>query len=387
MTIPDQIFAQALERHAHGESIQYIAADYPDYSHELLGLLSVSQTVMTIPKLVPPTPYKRQLFAEQLVTTSWFMQLLPFARVAVIPLSLVVALLGGWFGVNATENSLPGDKLYTIKRATEEARLTLTRDQEKIASLHVEFMQNRIADVQRAADSGNQESETAALEALKSQTEETFAVVAPVATANALAKQDSSLLNTLVAINNEQKDVLSALTETSETELAKNEATVALEDSKKNDEALAKIIASVNDQAMADLPNKISVMGEITLYANNKITVEKNTFIIDDSTVITSSDGAVLTDITILTGRVSVTGSRGDDAILIAKQITLLPAITEEGSVKGEVHIIPTKKPKATIPKTTPPAVETTDVPNNTNTAPQATGTYITEPSTPQYNP
>lgn len=389
MTIPETIFAEALERLSSGETPQSIAADYKDYQSELVSLLSVAEMGLHIPKKVVPTPYKRHLFAEKALTSSKFMQLLTFMRFAAIPLSLLIALFGGRFAVDATENSLPGDKLYSIKRASENARLTLTRDQDKVATMHVELLQKRLEEVKQAANTGNEQSETAAIAELQSQTEKTFAEVTPVATANALAKQDSSLLNTLLAVNKEQKTVLASLSTTSDADSAKTSATSALEDNKKNDETLAKIIAAVNDQALIDLPNKISATGEISAYNATTITVEKNTFTINDKTIITNTDDVTLTNITTLTGRATVTGTRNESGVLIAKQITLLPTDTTsltEGAVKGTITPKPTPKPITPVVDPNAPDVEPAPETPVTNIPTKATGSYITEPSTPQYS-
>lgn len=383
MTLPENIFAEALERLDKGETPTQIAASFTEADQqELVGLLSVAQMGMSIPKLVPPTPYKRRLYAEKAVTTSGaLVQFLTFMRVAIIPVSLVIALLGGRAVVDATEDSLPGDTLYTLKRATEEARLTITRDQSKIAIIHVELMQKRLADVKKAADTGSQETETAAINALQSQSEKTFAEAAPLATANAISKQDSTLLDSLVAINKEQKDVLEDVTESEGNEDAKTVAITALEDNKKNDFTLAKIIATVNDQALVDLPNKISVTGVVTSHSNNKIVVEKNTFTIDNGTKFQNIDGGAMSEPTKLEGRVTITGTRLENGTLLAKQILLLPA--DSGEVKGET-ITPIISPTTTPVKPTPIEPAPTQP---VQVQPKATGTYIVEPNSAQYAP
>ena len=390
MTTPDNIFAEALERLDQGETPNQIAASFPQYSQELEGLLSIAQMGMNIPKLVPPTPYKRHLFAEKSVNSySTLSQLFTFMRVAIVPISLVIALLGGRAVVNATEDSLPGDKLYSLKRASEEARLTITRDQSKIAVIHVELLQKRLNDVRKAANTGNEASETAAIAELQSQSEKTFAEAAPLATANAISKQDSTLLDTLVAINKEQKDVLEDVSESNENDDAKTVAITALEDNKKNDFTLAKIIAAVNDQALVDLPNKISVTGEITSHIGSKIVVEKNTFTIDSETKFEDIDGGAAAEPKDLTGRITITGIRLENGTLLAKQILLLP--TASGEVKGDTTA--TTPPPATKPSTSPsttiepaPIPPTTPEPN-VQTPPKATGSYIVEPSEQQYTP
>ena len=378
MNIPDQIFNTALDRLELGESPKIIAADYKDFQEELESLLLVAQMGMNIQKLTPPTPYKAHKYASALNPKTRFFEYLSFFRVTAIPLSLVVALVGGRAIVSATEGSLPGDKLYSLKRATEEVRLTLTQDQDKVASIHVELMQKRLNEVKQAASDGNDETETLALAELKNQTEKTFAEAGPIATANAISKQDPTLLNNLVAVNKEQKDVLSELSISSDSSSAKTIATFALEDSKKNDQALAKIIATVNDQTLADFPSKVSITGNVSVWGTNKVTVEKNTFTVTDQTTITNSDGTT-TDFKSISGRATVIGSKKPDGTLVALQILILAS--EDGTVKGDVTT-PTTKPPVKLPPIEPAEPAEPEVITDPTTA---QGTFIIEPSESQY--
>lgn len=377
MNIPDHIFDESLARLQNGESPSQISTDYKDYQQELISLLSVAEMGMNIPKLVPPTPYKAQRFATSPKTTSRLFEMLSFFRITAVPISLAIALLGGSAVVSATENSLPGDTFYSLKRATEEVRLAFTKDQNQVASFHVELMQKRLDEVKKAADTGNTESETLAIAELKSQTEKTFAQAGPLATANAISNKDSSLLDNLVAVNKEQKTVLTQLSTDSDSSETKTIATTALADSKKNDQTLAKIIATVNEQALADSPNKVSVTGNVVMLTGSRITVEKNTFAINAKTIITNTDGTTTTDIKAITGRATVTGMRISDGTLLANQIQILPS--DAGTVKGDNTVIETKPP--TIDPKQPPIEE--PIPPVDNTKVQ--GSFITEPADSQY--
>lgn len=374
----DEILDEAITRLQSGESQHAILADYQDHPKELKaelsGLLAISKIGLDIPKLEAPAPYKRRLYAEA-VTKGWFWSTIAYYRMAAIPIALVVVLVGGNALANQTSASLPGDTLYSLKRATEEARLTLTRDQEKIAVIHVELMQKRLDEVRQAAQSGNAETETAAIAELQSQSAKTFAEAGPIATANAISKQDPTLLNTLVAVNKEQKDVLE--------ELSDPAATVALNDNVKTDQALAKIVATVNDQVLVDMPNKVSVTGNISYYYKNYVTVENNTFTIDDQTVITDSNGEALsaTDIKMPAGRATITGVKMENGVLVAKHISLLPA--EDGEVKGANTAKPATKPVITP---TEPTIQPDTIIEPVKDPNQATGSFIVEPSAPQYS-
>ncbi len=377
--IPEEILDESISRLANGEHLQSILDSNKDYQQELASLLIVSQLGMNIPKVVPPTPYKRRLYEEAQVAPYKFLGLLQFMRMATIPIALLVALVGGNAVVKATSNALPGSPLYSLKRATEEAQLTFTSDKNKVATIHVELLQKRLDELKQASSTGNQEVETLALAELKTQTEKTFAEAAPIATANAISNQDSTLLNSLVAVNKAQFDVLTELSSNADTGEAQSVAKTALADSKKNEVTIAKIIATVNDQTLADLSNKITITGVVTYATPTRITVEKNTFVIDKETRITTSDGLTVADNTVLAGKITVTGTRIDDGTLIAKQIVILPK--EDGEVKGTTDVIPAN-PKITPkpPTDVDPEDIETEQPKNS-----VSGSYISEPANSEY--
>ncbi len=371
MNIPDTIFDQALQRLQSGESALRIAQDYPEYSTELSELLSVVTQVMSVPTLSAPAPSKRFKYAEVRALPYRFADYLVAFRMAIIPISLVAALFGGRMVVQATENSLPGDTFYSVKRASEEARLSLTFNPEKTATIHVELAQRRLNEVKKAIDSNDSEQESAAISEMQKQTEKTFASVTQVAAVNAVTDGDSTLLDQLVALNKEQKSVLSAIENSPGTEEA---TTVALNTTKENDITLAKIIATVHEQSLVDLPNKISVTGYISVLKDNQITVNKNTFTINETTIITDANGEKIDAITDLKSNVTIIGAKIDD-VLIAKQISIIaPEASPTPTVKG-----------ATTPTPTPTVAPTiTPTPTPTN---QATGSFISEPSAGQYTP
>jgi hypothetical protein len=388
-SLTDEIFNTALEQLAAGKGprqiAQQLAGNSPELQQELESLLAISALGMQIPKLEVPAPHKRHLYAETLNRGFRFAELLPFVRLAIVPLGLALVFFGGHAGVSATQDSLPGDLLYSVKRASESARLSLTRDSEKVASLHVEFMQNRLDEVKQAADSGDPAAETAAIAELKTQTERTFAEAAPVATAQALAGENSSLLDSLVAVNKEQKTLLTDISASAVTNDAKLSASSILEDNKKNELALASIIATINNQALMALPNKVSVTGEVTGHSGSYITVEKNSFSINDQTSFLMPDGQATTETAKISGRVTVTGVKTDSGQLIAKQIMLL---TEVGTpeVKGVATPAAGSPTTASQPAaTTAPPAEPTPTPHEPED--KATGGYIVEPASPQYTP
>jgi hypothetical protein len=376
MEISEHILNSAISELQDGKSIAEVLAIYPEHTEELLPLLEVASMGLSIPKVVVPTPIRRHKFAETALYPSMWSSLITFMRVAIIPIGLVAVLFGGKVVVNAANDSLPGSPLYSLKRATEQARLNLTFDQDKVATLHVELTQKRLDEVKQAINNENEEQEKAAIEALQEQSDKTFATVPQVAAANALTKNDQKLLDNLVAINKEQKEVLSAVKDENQSKAA---ADTALNSTKENGKQLAVILATVHEQTLVDLSNKVSVTGEYTQLVKNKLTIEGSTFTITDETEILDADGAEAT-IKDIGGKLSVVGEKKDD-VLIAKQITILvpaPVIEVKPQVKGAATTTSTAKPSAPIVQ--PPAVPATD-PN------QATGTFIVEPAAEQYAP
>ncbi len=374
MEISEHILNSAINQLQDGKSIAEVLALHPEHTKELLPLLEVVSMGLSIPKVVVPTPMRRHKFAETALYPSMWASLLTYSRLAIIPISLVAILLGGKVMVNAADNSLPGDSLYSLKRATEAARLNLTFDQNKVATLHVELTQKRLDEVRQAISNQNETQEKAAIEALQEQSDKTFATVPQVAAANALTKDDQKLLDSLVAINKEQKDVLSAVKDENQ---SKSAADTALNSTKENGKQLAVILATVHEQSLADLSTKVSVTGVYTQLIKNKLTIEGNTFEINDETEIVSADNTAAT-IKNISGKISVIGEK-IDGTLIAKQITILvpaPPVEVKPQVKGST----TSTPKSVAPRIEPPPVPVID-PN------RATGTFIVEPAAEQYAP
>ncbi|MFO7945144.1 MAG: DUF5666 domain-containing protein [Anaerolineales bacterium] len=71
-------------------------------------------------------------------------------RLAIV-VSLLV-LIGGFFTVNASAGSLPGETLYGVKRGWEQARLALAFDEESQQSLENKFKEERLEEVTAVLD-------------------------------------------------------------------------------------------------------------------------------------------------------------------------------------------------------------------------------------------
>lgn len=351
----EQIYDSALAELRHGKTIAEVVSIYPEHAAELQGLLELSAVGLSVPKNIVPTPLRRHKFAE---TRSWY-HTFRFIKLGLMPMALIVMLFGSNTLVNATEQSLPNDYLYTLKRAGEQLQLTFTRDANKQANLQVEFTQRRLEELQQAVANDNPKQQAAALSELEDQSQKTFALVPQVAAAKALANKDSSLLDTLVAVNKQQKEVLTAMEVQPETQ---NLTDTALNTAKEHGEALANLVTTVQEQTLVDLKNKITLTGPATISSDKtRIVIDSTTFFIDKNTIITGIDGENLKP-SELTGKpnATVTASKTSTGNM-AKLVTLL--VTEEqpatATEPDPTTPTPTTKPSTTQP-TPNPEPETT---------------------------
>lgn len=388
---PDSILDQALQSLSKGESFND-ANLTPQQKIELSSSLQIAQLLSNIPKANIPTPTKQYRYAQKVSVLTKFIQFLSSNRMAVTVAMFAILITGSYSTYHAAENSLPGDKLYGIKLIGEEARINLTFDQDKVANLHLALAEKRLDETKRVIEINDPAQEAAAIVALTNQTEKTFSAVSEIATAKAVSQNDSRLLNNLVAINKEQKSVLE---NASKSESTKESAEVALSATKETEKSLAKIIATVNEQALLDLPNKISITGTIHSYGKNKLVIEKSTFLVNDATVVIGSTGELVEHFDKIEGKVTVIGTKDNDSI-IAKKIIIIDGSTSLASdkvpTKGEVKGVTTTTKQEVKPTTTTTSntiTTPTDPVNNTSPQKpsQTQAGFIIEPSEQQYVP
>jgi hypothetical protein len=319
---------------------------------------------------------------------SLWLRAISILRFGAIPLSVVMFALGGHTLIRAAQDSLPQDNLYALKRAAEAVQVSFTKDSTKQATLQLELTHKRLKELRQATANHKPEQEAAALNELKNQTQKTFATVPQIAAATALATNDSALLDELVQLNKDQKEVVSAIADKPQTETLAL-ASTALETVKKNTETIAALVATVQEQALVDLDNKVSLTGKAILNPDkSKIVVERTTFTIDQDTVILSPEGDTMTlaDLVPL-AKVNVVGSKTEQTI-VAKVISLVEPVPVVPSVKGAATAKPTTaKTAAPKPAPTPkpdPVEEQTAPDENPN---PVHGGFIPEPPAPEYAP
>jgi hypothetical protein len=378
----EDVLDLALQRMQSGSTKDSVLTEFSAHAQELSPLLEIGEVALNIPTNLAPTPLRQRKYAEK-ASFGWASQIFRWARFTAVPLALLMLVFGGQNLIQAMESSLPQDNLYPLKRTAEKIQVSFTRNSNKQANLQLELIQKRLHELQLASTNNNPSQEAAALEELKDQTQQTFATVPQIAAATALATKDSSLLDSLVEINQQQKAVVSAIMDKPQTETS-GLATTALETAKKNGEALASLIATVQEQTLVDLEGKVSLTGLPHLSLDKKrLLVEQTTFIIDQDTVILSADGEATTVDKIQSqSPVNVVGNKNGDTVL-AKIISLVDSGTTKPEVKGNETTTPSPTPpvnsipKKNEPRLAPPTNQTSQPQNNPNEV--STG-FIAEP-------
>ena len=384
---PEKILDHALARLINGESIDVIAKDYPEFTN-LTKELRVMTLLKSIPIAKAPSPSMRYRYSQKVGVISQLISMFGNYRLATIPLAITLMLTGSYGVISAAENSLPGDKLYGVKLAAEQAQLKLTFDEEKQVQLHLQLSKKRLEEARQVIALQNPEREALALTALTKQTELTFHITSGLAANKAVAQNDTSLLENLVAINKEKRSVMETAVKSKDSDAARATAL----NTKGNDINLARLIAAVNEQSLLDLPNKISVTGVIANQTTNNITVENNIFTINPATIMLSQEGDIIGKDN-LKGQIAIIGTR-DNNNLIAKKIVVIdpdaklpaePAVTTTPMVRGTITTSPSQT-QSTAPANTTPETTTEPAEQNSVQKPsEATAGFIVEPSANQY--
>jgi ribosome-associated protein YbcJ (S4-like RNA binding protein) len=152
-----------------GEALETCLQRFPAYRSELEPLLRVAQGVRAT-VVRPPLPprlaqagrarflaeaQRRRAAQQARPERGWFAWMpRPLVWRGMVTMALIVVLMGGFLGGGSavSANSLPGDALYGVKRASENVRLALTFDVEARASLEQQLEQTRLAEVRQVVE-------------------------------------------------------------------------------------------------------------------------------------------------------------------------------------------------------------------------------------------
>jgi hypothetical protein len=173
----DEKLDEALAMLAAGIPLENVLVDAGDDAQWLHPLLKIAAEVgelrQTFPIPPPETSLQRLLtYGEEMAPASpppastrgsgWLITVLNFffsngtrLAISLVTALLIVILVGGTLNL-ASKNSLPGQPLYSVKRAGENLRLSLARDPEQRKQLNETFNLRRQRETQLLLEQGKQ---------------------------------------------------------------------------------------------------------------------------------------------------------------------------------------------------------------------------------------
>lgn len=349
---------------SRGKTLKAVLAMYPEHQEELSELLNTIQPAITLPKNGIPMPVHRKKYISAM-HVPWQQKLQNIFKVAIIPLTAVFIFVGGTQFVVAAQHSLPGDTLYRFKLAAERTRVAITTNQTKKAKLELAYSQKRIEEVSTVLKQDiTPDQQAEALNILKEQTEKTFALVPSVATSDAITNNDPTLFKELIAVNNQQKDLLKTLPEQEATKEIADSTLQATEDQEKT---LATLIIAVNDPGLLELvEQEVNASGIVQYISLNKqqILVGNQYFSITEETQIKQGENILKLGSLPIKSQVSVVAvKKGETLVAETVEITISSTAAGSGEVKGVKTIKPSTDP--TVPtenETVSPDPEETEV-------------------------
>jgi hypothetical protein len=379
----EDILDKALNELKKGKALSEVALNFPD-SEELKNLLAVSAPLLKIQKTEAPEPIMKRKYANlpesKFILRFSSFKFSKFAAVGMSSLLLISAIFGTSY---AAFKSLPGSPLYSLKKTSEQVRLTLATTEEAKANLQVEFVQNRTNEAEKVLQNpeSNSEAKQVALNEMLTQTQATIATVNKAAKSNSLTQKNNPIVSNLENLAKKQQEMVSQVKSNNTTTLA-----AATKDNLTKVEEIKKYIqVASNEQTLAKLeadPNLVTITGSVAEIVKNIITVEKTSFIITDKTQIQTSEYNPVKIFEIKAkDKVKIFGYKENDT-LFANQIIVFKPELDQGKIEGTST---STEPSAST--TTPKILEKSVINEKEAASPQndpniATGGIILEPFT-----
>ncbi|MCP4520020.1 MAG: hypothetical protein GY824_32895, partial [Delftia sp.] len=168
----EQVLEYCLQELGRAGDVEANLSRYPQHADRLRPLLEMAQAARQHYRAVPQSPGglvsgRERMLAEAARQRARGSSTVPTPktgrktwRISVMRLvtALLVAVLGvvglGGGAVWAASDSLPGDFLYPLKLATEDARLALASGSEKQVELELQFIEERVDEARELAADG-----------------------------------------------------------------------------------------------------------------------------------------------------------------------------------------------------------------------------------------
>ncbi len=409
-TALETILDDCLARLAQGESIETCLAEYPQWAEELRPLLELGSLLhmMAVPAAQEAARQqgeerlKRRLRSRSRsgwlpalvsipsqILSLWKDTITNFLEVfmmkkAFASLALVVALLFGSGALTAfaSQNALPGDALYPVKTALEDARLALTSNHAAAARLALQLSERRVQELTALAQAGRFDDMQAAAQRLNAHLQTAAQSLEALARTN--PTQANAVAVLLTQAQQSEQQVIASLQDAAPVAArpALNQAVAALQESGRAASAIQAQTAGADTQ-VAGMP------------AGSSMDSAAGT--VEPGESITSTVGMTATETMEPGGTVTVTetmeaGENHEFESTITPTMTMTPtatmtataAMTVTGTMEptetpepgehGNATPMPSSTPQpTTVPSATPqPTVSPTPQPT---TAPSATPT------------
>ncbi len=171
-----------LERLLRGEDLESCLRDYPEDAEELrpllqaaLGIRRQAKSARLRPEFIARTQarlemaYQQKYYARKPGAAGIFVslrRLVPTA--ALVAILLVVTLSGGYaVSVRASENTIPGEPMYSVKVINEQVKLAFALSTDKKVNYLIRFAETRAEEIAQAAQKEDEAPAEAALERLE----------------------------------------------------------------------------------------------------------------------------------------------------------------------------------------------------------------------------
>jgi hypothetical protein len=209
------------------ETIDSVVARYPEYGEELRAQLEIALWLSSVSAALDPRPgfvaasrnrlvsrIQQESQPEVVAPMSWGERLQNFLSIQkVAPVAFVFVLMLGLVVsgtvVSASQKSLPGDDLYSVKLTLEQIALATSLDEKNDAELQIQFVENRLTEVQALIVEERYEEVAESIQVYEEQVSKTLETIQTVSDQDRfLAYELAAQLDGILA---EQKNILAAL--------------------------------------------------------------------------------------------------------------------------------------------------------------------------------
>lgn len=194
-----------------GESLEDCLRDYSDKATELRSLLQVAHSLSEMAAIEPRPAFKAEARYRLHMAMSQRRKRSIFSisafgwqrRWAPAVATLVALFVIGGGAVSVASGSLPGDALYGVKIATENAQLAMTPSEASRVMLHVSFADNRIREMTALAETGRPASMADLIQRLNRHlaTVEESAATGAMAEGRVFSREERERLSAILEMN------------------------------------------------------------------------------------------------------------------------------------------------------------------------------------------